>query len=161
MADTDEAKGNPGASNDPFIRFNPPVDAKSAFLEREANILEVLNFIESATYYIWSGFRNNPPATGSYIHLLPLSNAIWWQALEAAGIREKYLPEIMEMIKIEAESRNPLHARRIKLLKVRKTSSHSDFLRRLERSMEVCEWKKMTPDKFLIHLFAEASDQYM
>ena len=67
------AGSNSGASNDPFIRFNPPVDAKSAFLEREANILKVLNFIESATYYIRSGFRNNPPATGSYIHLLPLN----------------------------------------------------------------------------------------
>ena len=27
--------------------------------------------------------------------------------------------------------------------------------------MEVCEWKKMSQDQLLIHLFAEASNQYM
>ena len=124
-------------------------------------MIEVLNFIESATYYIRSAFRNNPPSMSSYIHLLPLIDSTWWQSLEAAGIREKSLPEIMEIIKVEAESRNPLHARRIQILKVRNTSSHRDFLQLQERSMEVCEWKKMTPDQFLIHLFAEASNQYM
>ena len=114
-ADSNIGGSDTGASNDPFIRFNPPIDAKPAFLERESLMLEVLNFIESITFYILSGFRNNPPSTGSYIHLLPLINATWWQSLEAAGIREKFLPEIMLLIKGEAESRNPLHARRIQL----------------------------------------------
>ena len=57
----------------------------------------------------------------------------------------------MNLIRIEAEIRNPVHARRIQLLKVKKTSSHSDFLQKLEKTMEVCEWEKMSKDEFLIH----------
>ena len=67
-----------GTSNDSFIYFKPPVDAKPSYLEQEISMLKVLNFIESATYYIRSGFRNNPPSTGCHIHLLPLINATWW-----------------------------------------------------------------------------------
>ena len=54
--------------------------------------------------------------------------------------------------------RNSVHARRIQLLKVKKNSSHSDFLQKLEKTMEVCEWEKMTKDQFLIHIFAESAD---
>ena len=53
------AGSDTGTSNDPFIRFNPPIDANPALLKREANMLEVLNFIESVTYYIRSGFKFN------------------------------------------------------------------------------------------------------
>ena len=68
----------------------------------------------------------------------------------------------MNLIRTEAETRNPVHARRIQLLKVKKTSSHSDFLQRLEKSMEVCEWEKMSKDEYLlIHIFAESADQTM
>ena len=80
------AGSDTGTSNDPFIRFNPPIDANPALLKRETNMLDVLNFIESATYYIRSGFRNNPPVTGFCIHLWPLINATWCQSLEAAGM---------------------------------------------------------------------------
>ena len=52
----------------------------------------------------------------------------------------------MDLIKAKAEAMNPLHSRRIQ---------------KLERSMEVCEWAKMTQDQFLIHLFAESADQSM
>ena len=47
------------------------------------------------------------------------------------------------------------------MLKVKKTSSHSDFLQKLERTMEVGEWEKMSKDQFLIHIFAESADQTM
>ena len=67
----------------------------------------------------------------------------------------------MELIRADAEIRNPVHARRIQYLKVKKTSSHSDFLQKLERTMEFCEWEKMSKDQFLIHIFAESVDQTM
>ena len=46
-ADSNITGSDTGASNDSFIPFNPPIDAKPAFLERESSMLEVLNFIES------------------------------------------------------------------------------------------------------------------
>ena len=137
------------------------MNTNPSFLERESSMLEVLNSIEQATYYISIGFKNQPTAKGCHIHLLPLKNTTWLQSLEAAGMREKSLPGIMDLIKSEAEVRNPVHAHRIQLLKVKKTSIHSDFLQKIERSMEVREWAKMTQDQFLIHLFAESAYQSM
>ena len=94
-------------------------------------MLEVLNFIEQATCYISMGFKNQPPPKGCHIHLLPLINPTWLQSQEAKGMREKSPLEIMDLIKSEAEVRNPVHASRIQLLKVKKTSTHSDFLQKL------------------------------
>ena len=73
------------------------------------------------------------------------------------------LEGIMILIRIEAETRNPLHARRIQLLKsaLKKTGSHSDHLQKLEKNMEICDWESMTKDEFLIHLFAESADMTM
>ena len=70
---------------------------------------------------------------------------------------------ILNLIRIEAETRNPLHARRIQLLKsaLKKTGSHSDHLQKLEKNMEICDWESMTKDEFLIHLFAESADMTM
>ena len=101
-------------------------------------MLDVMNFIEAATYYISTGFENQPPAKGCHIHLLPLINTTWLQSLEAAGMQEKSFPGIMDLIKAKAEAGKPPHSRRIQLLKVKKTSTHSDFFQKLERSMEVC-----------------------
>ena len=64
----------------------------------------------------------------------------------------------MDLIRLEAETRNPLHGRRMALLKLaleKKTGRHSDHLMKLERHMEVIDWESMTKDQFLIHLFAE------
>ena len=76
-------------------------------------------------------------------------------------MQEKSLPDIMDLIKAKAEARNPLHSHRIQLLKEKKTSTHSDFLQKLERILEVCEWAKMTQDQLLIHLFVASADQSM
>ena len=70
----------------------------------------------------------------------------------------------MDLIRIEAETRNPLHGRRMLLLKLalKKTGSHSDHLMKLEKHMEISDWESMTKDEFLIHLFAEGcSDNIM
>ena len=69
----------------------------------------------------------------------------------------------MSLIRMEAETRNPLHARCIQLLKsaLKKTGSYSDHLQKLEKNMEICDWESMTKDEFLIHLFAERADMTM
>ena len=54
-----------------------------------------------------------------------------------------------------------LHACRMQLLKVRKTSTHSDFLQQLEKMMEVSEWSSISQYKFLCPFFAEQADSTM
>ena len=64
----------------------------------------------------------------------------------------------MDLIRLESDSRDPLHGRRMTLLKLalsKRTGRHSDHLMKLERHMEVIDWENMTKDQFLIHLFAE------
>ena len=44
--------GTSTSSSNDFIRFNPAPDTRPGFLEREASMLDVLNWIEQASYYI-------------------------------------------------------------------------------------------------------------
>ena len=152
-----------GSAPTEFIRFNPAPDTRPSFLERESQMLEVITWIEQATYYVKTGFKNQPPQTGSLVHLSALINPTWLQSIESKGAKMETLEGIMNLIRIEAEIRNPLHARRIQLLKaaLKKTGSHSDHLQKLEREMEICDWESMTKDQFLIHLFAESADMTM
>ena len=148
---------NPNPESE-FVRFNPAADTRPAYLERESSMLETLAWIDQATYYIRSGFKNKPPQSGSLVHLQALINPTWLQAIEALGAKNKSLEDIMTLIKLEAETRDPLHGRRMALLKLalgKKTGKHSDHLMRLERHMEVIDWENMSKDQFLIHLFAE------
>ena len=149
---------NPNSESE-FVRFNPAADTRPSYLERESSMLETLAWIDQATYYIRSGFKNKPPQSGSLVHLQALINPTWLQSIEALGAKNKSLEDIMTLIKLEAETRDPLHGRRMALLKLalgKKTGKHSDHLMRLERHMEVIEWENMSKDQFLIHLFAES-----
>ena len=155
--------GSSSSSSD-FIRFNPAPDTRPGFLERESSMLEVLAWIEQATYYVKTGLKNKPPLTGSLVHLQALINPTWLQGIESKGAKTETLEGIMDLIRIEAETRNPLHGRRMLLLKLalKKTGSHSDHLMKLEKHMEISDWESMTKDEFLIHLFAEGcSDNIM
>ena len=108
--------------------------------------------------------ENKPPLTGSLVHLQALINPTWLQGIESKGAKTETLEGIMDLIRIEAETRNPLHGRRMLLLKLalKKTGSHSDHLMKLEKHMEISDWESMTKDEFLIHLFAEGcSDNIM
>ena len=73
------SSGSVAVSSD-FIRFNPAPDARPGFLERDSSMLDVLNWIEQATYYVKTGFKNQPPPVGSHIHLAPLINQPWLQS---------------------------------------------------------------------------------
>ena len=61
-----DTKSGAGASNgagtpsSDFTHFNPAPDTRPGFLERKSFMLAVLNWIEQATYYIKTGFKNQP-----------------------------------------------------------------------------------------------------
>ena len=57
---------NPNSESE-FVRFNPAADTRPAYLERESSMLETLAWIDQATYYIRSGFKNKPPQSGSLV----------------------------------------------------------------------------------------------
>ena len=108
---------NPNSESE-FVRFNPATDTRPSYLERESSMLETLAWIDQATYYIKSGFKNKPPQSGALVHLQSLINPTWLQSIEALGAKNKKLEDIMTLIKLEAETRDPLHGRRMALLKL-------------------------------------------
>ena len=75
-------------------------DTWPGFLERESSMLDVLNWIEQATYYVKTGFKNQPPPIGSHIHLAPLINTTWLQSIESKGGKGESLEGIMDLIRI-------------------------------------------------------------
>ena len=131
------------------------------YLEREASKLKVNVFIEQAFN---AGLRNKPSEKGCRTHLQNLINPTWFQSFESKRMREMRemsLEKIIGLIRTKASMRNPLHTWSMQLLKMRKTSTNSDFLQQLEQMMDVSEWSTMTGDKFLIHLFSEQLDPRM
>merc|ERR1712081_148473 len=66
-----QAVSTPSPESD-FVRFNPATDTRPPFLERESSMMETLAWIEQATYYIRSGFKNKSPQSGSLVHLQAL-----------------------------------------------------------------------------------------
>ena len=80
-------------SSSEFIRFNPAPDTRPGFLERDVSMLEALAWIEQASYYVKTGFRNKPPQSGSLVHLQALINPTWLQAIESKGPRPRHWKE--------------------------------------------------------------------
>ena len=54
-----------GTVSSDFIRFNPAPDTRQGFLERESSMLDVLSWIKQATYFVRTGFKNQPPPHSS------------------------------------------------------------------------------------------------
>ena len=46
---------------------------------------------------------------GSLVHLASLKNATWLQSIESKGAKTESVEGIMSLIRLEAETRNPLH----------------------------------------------------
>ena len=117
-----------GASSDNnFIRFNSAPDTKPAYLEKESSMLDVNVFIEQATYYINTGFKDKHPENGCNIHLASLASKLGVQRDERDDFKRRY-----GIDQTGTNLRNPLHFRPMQLLKVRNTSTHSNFLQQLE-----------------------------
>ena len=77
-------------------------------------------------------------------------------------IKEKDLKGAMKVVMEVASENNPVHNRRMDLLKMRRgTMDHSTWLFKLETAMELTQWKDWTKEKMLVHLFLEGADTEM
>ena len=96
------------------------------------------------------------------MHLMPLVDATWYMSLVQRGIQDdKSLDEIINIIMEESNARNPLHARRMELLRIKNTGSHSDFLYQLEQMSDLIDFKSLTCSSLVMNLFLEQSDAEM
>ena len=83
----------------------------------------------------------------------------WWMSLVQRGVTEdKTLDQIIEIIMDESDARNPLHSRRMELLRVKKTGSHSDYLFNMEQIGDLMDIKSLTLDALIMHPFLEQAD---
>ena len=141
--------------------FKPQASLKPTYLEKESTNLEAVHFTKLFQSYILDGYAGNPPEKTVWIQLQPLMNPIWMESMIHRGIKEKNLEEIMGLILEESSGRNPLHQRRIELMRVKKTGSHGDFFFQLEQHMSLIEYDTLTKEALLTHLFLEQSDETM
>ena len=80
----------------------------------------------------------------------------------SATWRAKNLEDIISGIMDESSIRNPIHRRRLDLLRAkRNVACHYDFLMKLEEICKLVEYVKMTGAAFLKHLLLEQSDRVM
>ena len=79
--------------------------------------------------------------------------------MKSRGVQEKSLEEILQALMDESCLLCPVHQRRIEFLNERRNnSSHSDFLQRLEESIELIEFDTLTKESLVSHIFLEESD---
>ena len=74
---------------------------------------------------------------------------------------DKTLDQVIELIEAESEARNPLHQRRMELLRVKKSGSHSDYLYQIEQHGQLIDFPSLTLESLISHLFLEQCDQDM
>ena len=142
--------------------FKPQTSLKPTYLEKEATHLEAVQFTRSFQNYILDGYGGNPPENAVWIQLQPLMNPLWMESMiQKDDIKKKNLEGIVNLILKESSGRNPLHQRRIELLRVKKTGSHSDFFLQLEQHISLIEINKLIKEALLINLFLEQSDETM
>ena len=132
--------------------FKPQSPLRPNFLEKESTHLETKHFCELFKSYIMDGFQGDTRGSSIHIHLQPLIEVT---------TDNKSLGQIVEIIMEESDARNPLHSRRIELLRVKKTGSHSDYLFNLEQVGDLIDMQSLTLDSLIMHLFLEQADQEM
>ena len=142
--------------------FRPQMTLKPQILEKESTYLETSQFCETFRMYLLDGYRGSPPPEMMWIQLQPLVNPLWFSSLVQKELKLKdSLDEVINMILEESNQRNPLHQRRMQLLRIKKDSSHSEFLHNIEELMELIDFGKMTKEAFTLHLFIEQADAEM
>ena len=136
--------------------FRPQVTLKPQILEKESTYLETSQFCKSFRMYLLDGYRGAPPPEMMWIQLQPLVNPLWFSSLVQKGLKLKdSLDSVINLILEESNQRNPLHQRRMQLLRIKKDSSHSEFLHNIEELMELVAFGEMTKEAFILHLFNE------
>ena len=156
---TIQVQAEQGTAGDTWSSFTPQANLKPPYLEKNCNHLETVHFCALFEIYIKDSYRGRIPENTVWMQLQPLINRVWFESLLHQNIKEKNLQEVIDLILEESSGRNPLHQRRIDLLRVKKEGSHSDFLFTLEEHMSLVEFNDMTKDSFLTHLFLEQADE--
>ena len=79
------------------------------------------------------------------MYISPFISPTWLASLKNRKVKEKNLEAIIADFLEESCVRNPVHYRRMDLLRIkREGSSHSDFLMKLEEIFNLVEYDKMT-----------------
>ena len=142
--------------------FRPQASLKPQMLEKESTHLETSQFCETFKMYLLDGYRGSPPPEMIWIQLQPLVNPIWFSSLVQKGVKLKDTVEgVIELILEESNQRNPLHQRRMQLLRIKKDGTHSEFLYKIEELMELVAFEEMSKEAFILHLFIEQADAEM
>ena len=87
------------------------------------------------------------------MYLAPFLAPSWWASIKSREVEEKTLEEILQAIMDESVLLCPVHQRRIE-----QRSTNTYFLQRLEESIEFIEFKTLTKESLLSHIFLEESD---
>ena len=147
-----EKKDEPRA----FATFKQQADLKPALLEREASFAEAKHFTEIFTNYIENGYGGGAkvPREMVAVQLQPFVCEIWWSQMVQLDIKSKNLKEAMDVVMAVASENNPVHGRRMDLLKMRRGSQdHSQWLHKLEAAMELTKWEEWNKESMIVHLF--------
>ena len=124
---TIRVQADQGPAGDTWSSFKPQGNLKPQYLEKNCNHLETVHFCALFEIYIKDGYRGKIPENTVWMQLQPLINRVWFESLMHQNVKEKNLQEVIDLILEESSGRNPLHQRRIDLLRVKKEGSHSDF----------------------------------
>ena len=133
-----------------FSSFRQQVDLKPSILEREANYAEAHHFTEIFTNYLENGYGGSArvPQQMIAVQLQPFVNQIWWSQMLNKQIKEKDLKGAMLVVLEVASENNPVHGRRMDLLKMRRGSmDHSTWLFKLEEAMNLTQWQDWSKEK--------------
>ena len=77
-------------------------------------------------------------------------------------IKSKDLKGAMAVVMAVASENNPVHGRRMDLLKMRRGSQdHSQWLHKLEAVIELTKYEVWSKDKMIVHWFLESADTEM
>ena len=147
-----------------FATFKQQADLKPSMLEREANFAEARHFTEIFSNYLENGYGGaaRVPQQMIAVQLQPFVNEIWWAQMIQLEIKKKNLKDAMKIVMDVANENNPVHGRRMDLLKMRRGSmDHSTWLYKLETAMELTKWEDWTKEAMIIHLFLESADTEM
>ena len=147
-----------------FATFKQQADLKPSMLEREANFAEAKHFTEIFTNYLENGYGGaaRVPQQMIAVQLQPFVCEIWWAQMIQLEIKKKNLKEAMKVVMDVASENNPVHGRRMDLLKMRRGSQdHSQWLYKLETAMELTKWEDWTKESMIVHLFLESADTEM
>ena len=96
------------------------------------------------------------------MHLGPLVHISWLQSIDDQDLTNENLDQLVDLIKEEGKLRMLRHQMNLQFLKAKRgNKTHSDFLYTLENLISVAEFKMMTSNDMIIHLFAEIADNTM